>query len=195
MKKRLTLILLAVLLLTACAATPSGVYEAEGVTLTVDWEQSQISDGQNLYRYLREDHPSGEKVTFTFPDGAEYICYGLDGTVTTIPGGWPDEGSGYPDNETLYAAMDAARSSDPIVFRGFGGWDVVFLIIGLCTVAFGIFFVVCPDTGWQMDYSHLVEEGRASERGLVMVQMRGWIIILGGVLMLAYVLLSVFGLL
>lgn len=65
--KRVILLLLALLLLSGCAAKPKQV-EYAGETLTVDREKGTVSDGVHEYKYTYEN----EDVTLVYPNGVVY---------------------------------------------------------------------------------------------------------------------------
>jgi hypothetical protein len=192
MKKLIALFLLAVLLLTACAG--SNVYDTVDGPLTVDWEQHRISDGRYSYGFRQEDSQSDERVILTFPDGAEYVCYGLDGSLTTLSGGHPDEGAGYTDIEDLYAAVCHTKPAGPIEFQGFGPYDLIFLPLGLILLGIGIFFIADPESGWQWTVGRFVESGEPSERGLLWTRLEGVSVILFSIYLIADIVGGMFGL-
>ncbi len=65
--KRVVLLLMALLLLSGCAAKPRQI-EYAGQTLTVDREQGTVSDGVHEYKYTYEN----ENVTLVYPNGVVY---------------------------------------------------------------------------------------------------------------------------
>lgn len=185
MKKTLALFLLAALLLTGCAQTPSGVYEADGLRLTVDWEQCQISDGQYVYNYTHEETGNGDQIIITYPNGAQYCVNGKDGKTLVVSAYQAGNISDYISPETLYTALNDQKPVTPKVFQGFSGLDILILFLGICIIAVGILFMVFPGR-WKWK----IRIGKGHFMRVTIT--RGEIIVVSGILLIAYTIFSAF---
>lgn len=192
MKKLLALILLATLLLTACTSAPSGVYESDGLRMTVDWELCQIADGQQVYDYSLEQTGNEEKVIFTYPNGARYFVVAVDGVVLAEGSVQSADISGYISPKLLYAAIDDQRPLVTKVFQGFDGYDIIMFIFAAFFIMVGIFNVTAPESAWGMRMDWQVEDGSPTDRALRVTIFRGVVTIIMGILLIAYVILLAF---
>lgn len=192
MKKLLVLILLAALLLTVCACTSSGVYEADGLRLTVDWDLYQISDGQHVYNYSCEQTSDGEKIVITYPNGAQYFVIIVDGTVLATGSAQAGDISDYISPETLFAAIDDQRPMSAMVFQGFDGYDIIMFILAACIIIVGLFVVSDPEVAWKMRFDWLVENVELTDRALSVIRFCGVCTTVSGIGLIAYTIFSAF---
>ncbi len=192
MKKWIALCLLAVLLLTGCSPVS---YEVDGVTVTMDWEKKQLSDGKYTYEYNWEKDDTGEKLTVRYPNGKEQFCQGKDGNIIASTGQMPDDSTDYTDIETFYAAVYAKRLSHSQGFQGLDGSGIIFVVMGLCLIILGIFVVSAPESAWYLSVGRLTENGEPTLWSLRLFRIYGVAVILGGLFMIGRMLLGAFGLL
>ena len=189
MKRLVTLILLAALLLAGCS---SGGYEADGVCLTVDWEQCQIGDGQNVYNFTWERSGDDEKVFITYPNDTQYCVHAANGTVMGLSANHPGDISEYISPETLYAAINDQRPATALEFQGFDGYDIIMFIIAGILIVFGIYLVAAPDGAWHILDGWRVENGTPSRKALAVMIFRGACIIAAGIFLIASVIMGAF---
>lgn len=188
MKKLLALILMVMLLLAVCGCTSSGVYEADGVSLTVDLEACQIDDGQYTYNYSREQNGNVDKIVITYPNGVQYCVNGMDGNVFSIREYHPGDISGYISPKTLYAAIDDQQPA----FRGLDGGYFLALLLSAATICLGIFFVVSPKGIWKTFSNCPVRKGVSTDRALHEIVFRGVLLIASGLLLITTVIICTF---
>lgn len=188
MKKLLVVILLAALMLTVCACASDGVYETDGLRLTVDWDQCQIGDGQYVYNYNREKTGGVEKIVITYPNGAQYCVNGMDGVVLFIRVYQPGDISEYVSPETLYAAIYDQRP----IFQGFNGYFILALLLGVADVLIGVIFVVFPEKTYTTLSSWFSRNVTPTDRAISWTAVRGITIIVAGLLLIVTVLVCAF---
>lgn len=183
MRKLLALVLMATLLLTVCGCASSGVYEADGVSLTVDWKACQIDDGQNVYKYRTEKHKNVEKIVITYPNGVQYCVNGIDGVVLSVEAYHHGDISEYVSPETLYAAIDDQHPA----FQGLDGGYFLPLLLGAAIIFVGVIFVIFPKGVWKT-FSNRPPNGEA----LPVIVFRGVLIIASGLLLLITIIVCAF---
>lgn len=192
MKKLLALILLAALLLMTCACTSSGVYEADGLRLTVDWEQHQVDDGQHVYDFSWEETDNQERVFITYPNETQYCVHAVNGTVLALSANQHGDIADYVSPETLYAAINDQRPVSPMVFQGFGGYDILMFIAAAIIIIVGLFVVSDPEVAWKMRFDWMVEHVELTDRALVVIRLCGVCTIVSGIGLIAYTIFSAF---
>lgn len=192
MKKLLAVVLLAALMLTACAQAPSGVYEVDGLRLTVDWDQCQIGDGQNVYKFTLEETENGDKVVITYPNGAQYCVTGMNGNTLILSANQSGDISAYISPETLYAAIDDQRPAVPKVFQGFSGYDIMMFIMAGIIIIVGLFVVAEPEVAWNLRFDWMVEHVEFTDRALTWFRICGVCTVVSGIGLIAYTIFSAF---
>lgn len=188
MKKLLAVILLTALMLTTCAQTSSGVYEADGLRLTVNWDQCQIDDGQYVYDYSREKNGGVEEILITYPNGAQYCVTGMDGNVLFTREYQPGDISEYVSPETLYAAIDDQQPD----FPNFNGGYILALLLGAADVLIGILFVVFPEKTYTALSNWFSRNATPTDRTILRTVFRGVLIIAAGLLLIVTVIVCAF---
>lgn len=192
MKKLLALVLLATLLLTVCACTSSGVYEADGLRLTVDWEQCQVGDGQHVYNFSWEETDNQERVFINYPNETQYCVHAVDGTVLALSANQYGDIADYVSPETLYAAIDDQRPMSAMVFQGFGGYDILMFIAAAIIIIVGLFVVSDPEAALKMRFDWMVEHVEFTDRALTWIRICGVCAIVSGIGLIAYTIFSAF---
>lgn len=192
MKKFFALLLLSIFLLTACAQAPSGVYEADGLRLSVDWKQFQIDDSQNVYHFSCENTDNGDKIVITYPNGAQYCVYGMNGNTWTLSANQSGDISNYVSPEILYAAIDDQRPVTPKVFQGFDGYDILMFIAAAIVIIVGLFVVADPEVAWKMRFDWMVENVELTDRALIWIRICGVFIVLSAIGLIAYTIFGAF---
>lgn len=178
MKKRISMFLLAALLLASlCACAEKKTQSAlepyttgwDGAVYTVtpiDNDKGTISDGTNTYSYQYDAAGSGYSVTFTYPDGETYRCVENGGTSS---GAVFSSGSTsldfdfdkYPDGMTLKRVLErlpsakSERKSTKNV-----GLILFLLVVGVINTAW-------PQATWYLDVGWKVKDAEPSEAALI----------------------------
>ena len=183
MKKLLALVLMVTLLLAVCGCTSTGVYEADGISLTVDLEACQIGDGQYTYNYSREKNGNVEKIVITYPNGVQYCVSAMDGKVLFVRAYHPGDISEYISPETLYAAIDDQQPA----FEGLDGKYFLALLLGVGIICIGVIFVVCPKGVWKT-----FSNWPPNDQALPVIVFRGVLIIASGLLLITTVIICAF---
>lgn len=192
MKKFFVLLLLAVFLLMAGGCGSSGVYEADGLRLTVDWEQCQVSDGQYVYHFSWEETENEERVLITYPNEVQCCIYGMNGTVLALSANQQADMSDYVSPETLYIAINDQRPMSAMVFQGFGGYDILMFIGAAVIIIVGLFVVSDPEVAWTMRFDWMVEHVELTDRALTWIRIYGVCAIVSGIGLIAYTIFSAF---
>ena len=169
MKRFLPLLLLC-LLLAGCgqAKVEQTVYEYNG--FTVDTQAQTITRGDDVYRYAY----SANKVTITYPNGAEYWWrYEQNGGS----GGWNGDydTDRYADGWTLVNALSyKAHQETDGSGNGF---------LGLLLMALGLFHLISPHTTWYLSHGWRFKDAEPSDLALALNRMGGGIALLIGLLL------------
>ena len=146
MKKRI-LIFLAWLLLFAAAgcsqSNPVSTVVRDGVTYTIDTENSTISDGEHIYPYAFSGNSAGYDVTITYPNGSSYQWHAQNsGGITMGYGGLQGD-----YDEHLYTSGDVLLSvlkEGPLKGGALREGKNIFLSVFIALV--GIFHAALPET-------------------------------------------------
>ena len=169
MKRFLPLLLLC-LLLAGCgqAKVEQTVYEYNG--FTVDTQAQTITRGDDVYRYAY----SANKVTITYPNGAEYWWrYEQNGGS----GGWNGDydTDRYADGWTIVNALSYKAHQE----TGSGGNG----FLGLLLMALGLFHLISPHTAWYLSHGWRFKDAEPSDLALALNRMGGGIALLIGLLL------------
>lgn len=197
MKKRISMFLLAALLLASlCACAEKKTQSAlepyttgwDGAVYTVtpiDNDKGTISDGTNTYSYQYDAAGSGYSVTFTYPDGETYRCVENGGTSS---GAVFSSGSTsldfdfdkYPDGMTLKRVLERSPSakSEKKSTKNVG------LILFLLVV--GVINTAWPQATWYLDVGWKVKDAEPSDAALIWGRVVGVaLLIIAAVMMIA----------
>ena len=178
MKKRISMFLLAALLLASlCACAEKKTQSAlepyttgwDGAVYTVtpiDNDKGTISDGTNTYSYQYDAAGSGYSVTFTYPDGETYRCVENGGTSS---GAVFSSGSTsldfdfdkYPDGMTLKRVLERSPSAKSEKKSTKNVGLILFLLI------VGVINTAWPQATWYLDIGWKVKDAEPSEAALI----------------------------
>lgn len=178
MKKRISMFLLAALLLASlCACAEKKTQSAlepyttgwDGAVYTVtpiDNDKGTISDGTNTYSYQYDAAGSGYSVTFTYPDGETYRCVENGGTSS---GAVFSSGSTsldfdfdkYPDGMTLKRVLERSPSAKSEKKSTKNVGLILFLLI------VGVINTAWPQATWYLDVGWKVKDAEPSEAALI----------------------------
>lgn len=189
MKKRISMFLLAALLLASlCACAEKKTQSAlepyttgwDGAVYTVtpiDNDKGTISDGTNTYSYQYDAAGSGYSVTFTYPDGETYRCVENGGTSS---GAVFSSGSAsldfdfdkYPDGMTLKRVLERSPSAknEKKSTKNVGP-ILLLLVIGVINTAW-------PQAVWYMDVGWKVKDAEPSEAALTWGRVVGVVLLI-----------------
>lgn len=178
MKKLLSIIILAVLLLAACSPENEQLrVEQNGEVFVIDLHQQQIRHGEDVYSY--ED--SGSRVTVTYPNGANYYQDYL-GAEQTFGYSSTYNPAQYVSGKDLVQLV--LNNTDEVKDTGNPG-NLVFIPGGILGCLLGIWQVVAPDTAWRMSHLLTVERGELTDMGRKHIRIAGVIeVIMGAVLLI-----------
>lgn len=178
MKKRISMFLLAALLLVSlCACAEKKTQSAlepyttgwDGAVYTVtpiDNDKGTISDGTNTYSYQYDAAGSSYSVTFTYPDGETYRC---TQNGSTSSGAAFSSGSAsldfdfdkYPDGMTLDRVLKrspAAKHEE----KSTKSWGIILFLLFV-----GSINTACPQLTWHLDVGWKVKDAEPSEAALI----------------------------
>ena len=178
MKKILSIVILAVLLLVACSPENKQLrVEQNGYRFVIDLHQQQIRHGEDVYSY--ED--SGSRVTVTYPNGATYYqdYLGAEQTFGHSPSYNPARYISGKDLVQL--VLDNAEEDKDTGNPG----NLAFIPTGILACLLGIWQVVAPDNAWRMGHLLTVERGELTDIGRMYIRLAGVIeVIMGAVLLI-----------
>lgn len=195
MKKRISMFLLAALLLVSlCACAEKKTQSAlepyttgwDGAVYTVtpiDNDKGTISDGTNTYSYQYDAAGSSYSVTFTYPDGETYRCVENGGTSS---GAVFSSGSTsldfdfdkYPDGMTLDRVLKrspAAKHEE----KSTKSWGIILFLLFV-----GSINTACPQLTWHLDVGWKVKDAEPSEAALAWNRIVGVVLLLIAVVMM-----------
>lgn len=178
MKKRISMFLLAALLLASlCACAEKKTQSAlepyttgwDGAVYTVtpiDNDKGTISDGTNTYSYQYDAAGSGYSVTFTYPDGETYRCVENGGTSS---GAVFSSGSTsldfdfdkYPDGMTLKRVLERSPSAKNEKKSTKNVGLIFFLLV------IGVINTAWPQATWYLDVGWKVKDAEPSDAALI----------------------------
>ena len=173
MKKRI-LIFLAWLLLFAAAgcsqSNPVSTVVRDGVTYTIDTENSTISDGEHIYPYAFSGNSAGYDVTITYPNGSSYQWHAQNS------GGSPMGYGGLQGDydEHLYTSGDVLLSvlkEGPLKGGALREGKNIFLSVFIALV--GIFHAALPETAWYLAYGWRYRDAEPSDAALMLNRLGG----------------------
>lgn len=178
MKKRISMSLLAALLLASlCACAGKKTQSAlepyttgwDGAVYTVtpiDNDKGTISDGTNTYSYQYDAAGSGYSVTFTYPDGETYRCVENGGTSG---GAVFSSGSTsldfdfdkYPDGMTLKRVLERSPSAKNEKKSTKNVGLIFFLLV------IGVINTAWPQATWYLETGWKIKDAEPSEAALI----------------------------
>lgn len=193
MKRLIPIVLALVLVLCACEKQKTVfTMEIGGYPLTVNTENSSISDGTNSYRYSRTGifaaNGGTEKTTIYYPNDSTYWwSMSTSGGVSSGSGGWSDDydETRYVPGDTLVAAVDQALENTSASRDAAVNW--AWILCGLFCVPYGIFACALPKEAWYLDHLGRMWQYRnpePTEAALKMTRIGGGICIAVGVFLL-----------
>ena len=163
MKKRI-LIFLAWLLLFAAAgcsqSNPVSTVVRDGVTYTIDTENSTISDGEHIYPYAFSGNSAGSSYQWHAQNsgGITMGCGGLQGDY----------------DEHLYTSGDVLLSvlkEGPLKGGALREGKNIFLSVFIALV--GIFHAALPETAWYLAYGWRYRDAEPSDAALMLNRLGG----------------------
>ena len=178
MKKRISMFLLAALLLASlCACAEKKTQSAlepyttgwDGAVYTItpiDNDKGTISDGTNTYSYQYDAAGSSYSVTFTYPDGETYRCVENGGTSS---GAVFSSGSTsldfdfdkYPDGMTLKRVLERSPSAKNEKKSTKNVGLIFFLLV------IGVINTAWPQATWYLDVGWKVKDAEPSDAALI----------------------------
>lgn len=197
MKKRISMFLLAALLLVSlCACAEKKTQSAlepyttgwDGAVYTVtpiDNDTGTISDGTNTYSYQYDAAGSSYSVTFTYPDGETYRCVENGGTSS---GAVFSSGSTsldfdfdkYPDGMTLKRVLERSPSAKNEKKSTKNVGLIFFLLV------IGVINTAWPQATWYLDVGWKVKDAEPSKAALIWGRVVGVaLLIIAAVMMIA----------
>lgn len=171
MKMRIFLLLLIlVLLLSACGASKVYTVEERGMTFTVDTENGTITQGDTVYQY----EISGNTYTITYPDGATYSM-SWSGPIGTGGGSGSYYDSPRVDGDILTDILkdNQPKEKNPENF-----------LLGLLCIGLGILNAAAPYAAWFIGHGWRYEYAEPSEAYLTVIRIFGIIAIIVGIIAL-----------
>ena len=189
MKKRISIILLAALIiLSLCACAEKQTQSAlepyttgwDGAVYTVtpiDNDKGTISDGTNTYSYRYEAAGSGYSVTFTYPDGETYRCLENGGTTsgTAFSSGSSSldfDYDKYPDGMTLKRVLERSPSAKSEKKSTKNVGLILFLLV------IGVINTAWPQATWYLDVGWKVKDAEPSEAALTWGRVVGVVLLI-----------------
>ncbi|MBQ9134285.1 MAG: hypothetical protein IJX64_07120 [Clostridia bacterium] len=167
MKKLCALLLVFTVLLTVFVhAAEDTVFTVQegGKTFVVDTAAGTITQGGNVYTYVRE----GDMVTFTYPDGETYWwkTHAHGGA-----GGWSEgfRQGAYPDGSTLFDVLQqAVPAKTNQISIDFGN-----VLAAILIAAFGLWSAISPQSVWYLNHGWRFKDAEPSDAALTITRMGG----------------------
>lgn len=175
MKRRIIiLLLLLAMVLSACGKPEVFTVEKQGMTFTLDTENCTITQNGNVYRYKIDQGNANIKYTVTYPDGATYYMNWSGGIGT---------GGGnalYNDKPRLDGNILIAILREEMASRN----PPDYILVSLLCIGLGIFNAAAPQAACYLSRGWLYKNAEPSEAYLVLTQVSGIALIIGGVILL-----------
>ena len=167
----LALVLLAALLLTACAPK----------VIEVDLDNKTITHGDLVYTYKQQTKSNIRTITITYPNGGHYTWTDSQGE-TSYQNGKGDlsyDPANSDDGDVLIEhILNAERGIQP---ENEHRIDWLLVVMGIFTAAMGAWIMLKPYLFFKIRYGWRYENGEPSDMGLGAVSAGGFITLLGGI--------------
>lgn len=171
--KKLTLVLLAVLLLCSCGRKQE-VYETEyqGRTFTVDTVNQWVTCGGQTYAY----EYTGNQLTITYPDGSKF--WWEKGELGSFGGSTDliDENKYVPSDDLLQVLEAEAPSQG-----GGKNW-----LLALILLLIGGWYAASPHSVWYLGYGWRFKDAEPSEAVLIVTRIGGFVLVALGLIFLLF---------
>ena len=173
------LLLILVLLLTACTVETTHTCVVDGYTVTVDSANRTITHGSDVYTYSTFSSGNTTKYTIIYPDGSHYN-YQRSGNL--IAAGFdPGDNGRYISGMVLVSAINKGAKSKLQVDID----DILpGLICGIALILIGIYNINDPEHVFHTHYGWAVENAQPTEQYLKSVSAGGFFLIAGGILVI-----------
>ena len=167
MRRLLTVLLLAcLLLLTACDTGPYTV-ECSGSAFTVDPENKTITQGSSIYHYeIGQSH-----IRITYPNGTVY-SQTIGSAVNTGTWSGAYEPDCYPEPDVLLDALFKELPQENFE----GNLFLTILCFGL-----GLWNVLSPKSAWYISHGWRYKNAEPSDLALLIARVSGVILLVMGV--------------
>ena len=186
MKKHILLFLAWLLLFAAAGCSvsqgsPVSTVVRDGVTYTIDTENSTISDGEHIYPYAFSGNSAGYDVTITYPNGSSYQWHAQNsGGITMGYGGLQGD-----YDEHLYTSGDVLLSvleEGPLKGGALREGKNIFLSVFIALA--GIFHAALPETAWYLAYGWRYRDAEPSDAALMLNRLGGAAAIVAAIIMI-----------
>ena len=173
------LLLILVLLLTACAEETPYTCTVDGYTVTVDPINRTITHGSDVYTYTVSRSENRAEYRIRYPDGSAY-WYQRSGSMSA--GGFdPGDGGRYISGMTLVSAIGKADASKQQI-----NIDEVLpgLICGILFILLGVYNINHPEEMFYHQYGWAVKNAEPTEQFYNRVTVAGVLLIIGGIVVM-----------
>ncbi|MDO5293713.1 MAG: hypothetical protein Q4F05_13315 [bacterium] len=182
-EKRIFLIaIILVLSLCACSSSTSKAdtytVSKEGVSYTVDRNNSVISDESHEYHYTISGTSERYDIDIIYPDDSTYWWHGdSNGAMSSSYGGGSDD---YDENRYVPGGTlcDILEENE---LRHVSSVNIIFVII---LAVIGVFNVIWPYISWYLGYGWRYRDTEPSDAALVFNRISGIILILIAIVMI-----------